>query len=46
MDVRRIEVERLCVVSAKPFERIVQELEAAVGHPDMTTFAKATKDAR
>jgi len=29
------------VTSSKPFEHILQKLEAQIGHPDMIAFAKA-----
>jgi uncharacterized protein (DUF302 family) len=35
MATKQINVERLSVVSSKPFDGVVAKLEAAVGHPDM-----------
>jgi uncharacterized protein (DUF302 family) len=46
MTIRKVEIERLCVTSAKPFEVVVTALEAAVGHPDLAEFVKATEGAR
>ncbi len=46
MTIRRVEIERFSVTSSKPFEVVVAALEAAVGHPDMAEFVKATKGAR
>jgi len=46
MTIRKVEIERLSVISSKPFEAAVAAIEAAVGHPDMVAFTKATKDAR
>ena len=46
MTIRRIEIERLSVISSKPFEAVVAALEAAVGRPDMTEFARAIKSAQ
>ena len=46
MAIRRIEIERLSVISAKPFDSVVSAFEAAVGHPDMVEFAKATSRAQ
>ena len=46
MTVRKVEIERLSVISSKPFEVIVAALESAVGHPDMGEFLKATQGAR
>jgi len=41
MSVREVEVERLSVISSKPFEEVLTTLEAAIGHPDMVEFMKA-----
>jgi len=46
MSTRRVEVERFSFISSKPFEAVLTALRAAVGHPDMAEFAKATKGAR
>lgn len=46
MTTRRVEIDRFSVISSKPFEAVLTALRAAVGHPDMTEFATATKDAR
>jgi len=44
--IRKIEIERLSVSSSKPFDVVAAALEAAVGHPDMVEFYKATSTAR
>ncbi len=41
MTIRKVEIERFSVTSSKPFESILQKLEAQIGHPDMSAFAKA-----
>jgi uncharacterized protein (DUF302 family) len=46
MTIIKIEVERVSVISSKPFEKIVEVLKAAVGQPDMSECAKATKCAQ
>jgi hypothetical protein len=46
MTTRRVEVERFSVISSKPFQQIVASFKSAVGHPDVTEFARATKSAR
>jgi uncharacterized protein (DUF302 family) len=46
MMISKVEIERFSVTSSKPFEAVVAALEAAVGHPDMVEFVKATKGAR
>lgn len=44
--VKKVAIERFSVISSKPFEAVVAAFTAAVGHPDMVEFLKATKDAR
>ena len=44
--IRHVDVERTTVISAQPFEAVVSKLAAAVGHPDMLSFARATAAAR
>lgn len=46
MTIRKVEIERFSVTSSKPFELVVTALEAAIGHPDMVEFVKATRSAR
>ena len=41
MTIRKVEIERFSVTSSKPFESILQKLEAQIGHPDMNAFVKA-----
>ena len=41
MAIRKVEIERFSVTSSKPFESILQKLETQIGHPDMSSFAKA-----
>ena len=41
MAIRKVEIERFSVTSSKQFESILQKLEAQIGHPDMSAFAKA-----
>lgn len=45
MTVRKVEFERLTMISSKPFEAVVAALKSAVGHPDMGEFFKATSGA-
>jgi uncharacterized protein (DUF302 family) len=45
MAIRKIEVERLIIVSSKTFEAVVDAVERAIGRPDMTEFGKASKEA-
>jgi len=46
MAITKIEVERISVISSKPFEKVVEAFKASVGQPDMVEFAKATKGSR
>ncbi len=46
MTTRKIEMERFSVTSSKPFDVVVAALRAAIGHPDMGEFLKATLSAR
>lgn len=46
MTTRKIEIERFCVTSTKPFEGVVTALNAAVGHPDMGEFVRTANNAR
>jgi len=46
MAIRPIAVERFSVVSSKPFDEVIQALDAAVGHPDMREFGKSVIAAR
>jgi uncharacterized protein (DUF302 family) len=46
MTIGKVEIERLSVTSSKPFEAVVAALKAAVGHPEMGEFFKATRGAR
>lgn len=46
MAVRNVQVERVSVISSKPFDSVVQAVKAAIGRPDMVEFAKASKNAR
>jgi len=46
MTITIIEVQRLSLISSKPFDKVVEALKAAVGQPDMVQFVKATRGAR
>ena len=46
MKIRRINVERLSVISSKSFEDTVAALKAAVGQPDMVKFLPAIESAK
>src|ERR1700722_20543590 len=40
MEVRTVNVQRWSIVSQKPFETVVAAVEAAIGRPNMSEFAK------
>jgi len=40
MLINQVAVERVSLVSSKPFAQVVAALEAAIGHPDMREFWK------
>jgi uncharacterized protein (DUF302 family) len=44
--IRKIEIERFSLTSSKPFDHVVQALDAAIGHPDMAVFGRSTHEAR
>jgi len=50
--IRQVEVARLSIVSAKPFDEVIRRIEAAVGRPEMAAFrgqiaaAKTEKELR
>jgi hypothetical protein len=43
--IRKVEMERLTVVSTTPFDDVVAAIRSSVGNPDMAAFGKAVKDA-
>jgi uncharacterized protein (DUF302 family) len=40
MAIHQFVVDRLSLVSSKPFEQVVAALESAIGHPDMREFGR------
>jgi len=42
---RKIEIQRLTIVSSKPFEDVVAAVENGIGRPDMLEFGKASSRA-
>lgn len=41
MPTREVQVRRVSVVSARPFDEVVNRLTATIGHPDMNAFHRA-----
>jgi uncharacterized protein (DUF302 family) len=44
--IHNIEIQRLTVISSKPFEAVVSAIEKAIGRPDMVEFGKASSGAK
>ena len=44
--IKKIEVERFSITSAKPFDQVVAAVDAAIGHPDVAEFGRLSRDAR
>lgn len=40
MEIRQVNVQRWSIISQKPFESVVTAVEAAIGKPDMSEFAR------
>ena len=43
MSIRRIEIERFCLTTSKPFEDVMTVLKAGVGRLDLAEFGRASK---
>jgi uncharacterized protein (DUF302 family)/ketosteroid isomerase-like protein len=43
--VRKVETQRFTVISTKPFDDVVANIKAAVGHPNMSEFWQSTQKA-
>jgi uncharacterized protein (DUF302 family) len=43
--IRKIEMERFSLISAKPFDEVIARVNAAIGHPDMAEFGRSTHEA-
>ena len=41
MTIRKVEIERLTMISSKPFDAVVAAVEDAIGRPDMREFEKS-----
>ena len=44
--IRKVEVERFTVISARPFDEIVAASKASIGNPNMAEFVKSTQEAK
>ncbi|KWV60669.1 hypothetical protein AS156_02170 [Bradyrhizobium macuxiense] len=45
MTIRKVEIERLTMISSNPFDVVIASIEGAIGHPDMAQFGKASRAA-
>src|SRR5271155_1258856 len=43
--IRKVEMERLTVISTRPFDDVVAAIRNSVGNPNMAAFGRAVKDA-
>jgi uncharacterized protein (DUF302 family) len=43
--IRKVEIERFTLTSLKPFDQVLSAVNAAIGHPDMAEFGRATHEA-
>ncbi len=44
--IRKVEMERLTVISARPFDEVVAAIKASIGNPNMAEFWKSTQEAK
>ena len=44
--IRKVEMERFTVISARPFDDIVAGIKASIGNPNMAKFVKSTQEAK
>ena len=44
--IRKVEMERFTVISARPFDEIVAAIKASIGNPNMAEFVKSTQEAK
>ncbi len=44
--IKRCDIERFSIISSKPFDQVVAALDAAIGHPNVAEFARASQNAR
>jgi uncharacterized protein (DUF302 family) len=44
--IRKVEMERLTVISARPFDEVVAAIKASIGNPNMAEFWKLTQEAK
>jgi uncharacterized protein (DUF302 family) len=40
--IRKIEIERFCLITSKQFDDVIAAINAGIGHPDMAEFWRST----
>ena len=43
--INKIEIERFSLTSSKPFDQVVEAVNAGIGHPDIAEFFRSTHEA-
>lgn len=46
MSIREVQIQRVTLVSARPFDEVVARIDAQIGHPDMAAFREAVSNAQ
>ena len=44
--IRRVELERVSLISSKPFDQVIAALNAAIGHPNIKEFWESAHRAK
>ena len=44
--IKKIEIERFSLTTSKPFDEVIADVNAAIGHPDMAEFGRLAREAR
>jgi len=44
--IRKVEMERFTVISARPFDEVVAAIKTSTGNPNMAEFWKSTQEAK
>ena len=44
--IRKVEIERFTVISARPFEEVVAAIKTSIGNPNMAEFWKSMQEAK
>ncbi len=46
MSIREVQVQRVTLVSARPFDEVIARIDAGIGHPDIAAFREAFSNTR